>query len=159
MKKYIFGGIAVVAVVLWKFVIGPSLAVTAQNTMGAGWDDAKPELMAQFSSTFATDWAMFNLSQPDIQQMSDCCATKAVEFLNTTDCSYLYNQNTTTEAEHLKNQETCMAKVKYDEAELKFSLDCMRQHFPEDWKHLRTPLMQGYETSFVENGAPASPLG
>ena len=156
MKKFIFGGIGVAAVILWKFVIGPSLAVTAQNSMGTGWDDAKPELMAQFSSTFATDWAMFDLGPTKIQELADCCAAKAVEFLNTTDCSYLYNQATTSEAEHLKNQEACMAKIKYEEEEMKFSLECLRNGFPEDWKHLKTPLKQGYESSFTENGVPAA---
>ena len=156
MKKFIFGGIGVALVVLWKFVIGPSLAVTAQNSLGAGWDDAKGDLMSQFSSTFANDWAMFNLGPAKIQELSDCCATKAVAFLNTTDCSYLYNQATTSEAEHLKNQEACMAKAKYEEEELKFSLECMRDHFPEDWKHLRTPLVQGYESSFTANGVSAA---
>jgi hypothetical protein len=156
MKKYILGAVGIAVVVLWKFVVGPSLAVTAQNTLGAGWDDAKPELMAQFSSTFATDWSMFELGQPKIQELADCCATKAVAFLNTTDCSYLYNQTTTTEEEHLKNQEVCMAKVKYDEEEMKFSLECLREHFPEDWKHLKAPLIQGYESSFTSNGVPAA---
>jgi hypothetical protein len=148
MKKLLMGG----AGVLWKFVIGPSVAVTAQNSLGTGWNDAKPDLSAQFSSAFSTDWAMFNLDTAKIQELSNCCADKAVAFLNSIDCSYLYNQATTSETEHLKKQEACMTKVKYDEAETKFSIDCLREHFPNDWQHLKPPLNQGYEASFIENG-------
>jgi hypothetical protein len=158
MKKLIFGGIAVVAILVWKFVIGPSLAVTASNTAGMGWNDAKPELAANFQATFAKDFASFELGPANIKTLSDCCAEKAVAFLNTTDCSYLYNQTTTSEAEHTKNQEACLAKVKYTEQEEKIGLACLLQHFPNDWKHLKNFMREAYEASFAQSGMSAADI-
>lgn len=155
VTKLVLGGLGVGAVVLWKLVIGPSLAVKAENAMGVGWNDAKPEMVATFGSALGEHLSSFGLTPVETKAVTDCCADKAIEFLNKTDCSYQYNTATQTEAEHLKEQEACFERVKYNEAEEKLTLACMQEKMPDDWKLLRSSLIENFAKGATEEGMPA----
>lgn len=156
MNKWLLGaGAAGVAAVV-KFVVLPSAAVSAQNAMGVGWDDARAEFVSDFDKALGEELAPIGLTQAEIHPVSECAADEIVKFLNGTDCSYQYNTATTTEAEHLAEQEKCMAKVKYDEQEEKVGLICLKQKLPNDWKVMRKSLIEGFAGAAAESGMPAA---
>lgn len=152
MNKWLLGaGAAGVAAVV-KFVVVPSAAVSAQNAMGMGWDDARAEFVSDFDTALVQELGQLGLTQAEIHPVSECAADEIVKFLNGTDCSYQYNTATTSEAEHLAEQEKCMAKVKYDEQEEKVGLACLKQKLPSDWKVMKKGLVEGFTSSAVEGG-------
>jgi hypothetical protein len=156
MKKVIGIVLVIVAVLLWRFLVGPALQVTATNAIGNGWDDAKPEFTRQMQAALLESFADFELPADTRTQISECIAGKSVEFLNTTDCSYLYNKATSSEADHLADQAACMQKVGYEKKEEAFSLDCLKQLLPDDWKHLRKTLVAVFTALRTKGGAGAA---
>lgn len=154
LTRIALGGLGVGAVALWKLVVAPTLAVKAENALGVGWNDARPELVATFGATLAEHLASLSLTPAEAQTVTECCADKAVEFLNATDCSYQYNTATQSEAEHLAEQEACFARVKYEEATEKSTLGCMIEKMPNDWKLLRSGLIENFAKGATSEGMP-----
>lgn len=156
MKK-LLGGVGTVvvvgAIIAFKF-FGPSAEVTLKNATGSGWDDARSELRNQISQVMEQEYEVFDLSASDKNKIADCIVDKSIAFLNETDCSYLYNSATTTEAEHLANQETCMAKVKFEENQEGFTMECLKQNMPDSWKIMKSIFVGIYEEAFTQDGVP-----
>lgn len=124
MKKQVIGVlVAVVALAVWKLVI-PAIVIST-----AGWDDARPELVGKLKSGLPPEARAALGTKTDA--VVGCVADKAIAFLNTTDCKYKYNQTTTSEAEHLKEQDACLEKVEYVKKEEAYAMECMKQHAPE----------------------------
>jgi hypothetical protein len=157
MKKLLggLGGIIVVAGIVIFKMLAPSAEVAATNAMGSGWDGAQAEFMTQITTTLTQEYAAFNLPPDMIQKISKCITDKSVAFLNTTDCSYLYNTATTTEAQHLAAQEQCMAKVQFEKKQEGYTLDCTKESFPDDWKLMHGLFVDEFEKSFAAQGVPA----
>ncbi len=157
MKKVLggLGGIIAIGAFVAFKMTAPSAQVAATNAMGAGWDGAQGEFMTQITSTLTQEYATFKLSPELIQKIAKCITDKSIAFLNTTDCSYLYNTATTTEAQHLAAQEQCMAKVQFDQKQEGYTLDCTKENFPDDWKFMHSIFMEQFELSFTSQGFPA----
>jgi len=153
VKKVIAGIAGVVILVALKFIV-PSLQVEATNATGAGWDDAKAEMNTTFMGVLTQEYSAFALPPATLTTISNCITDRAVAYLNTTDCSYLYNPNTTSESEHLAQQEACMVKVEYEQKEADFTIQCTKENFPEDWKHMQTLLGESFTAVFVAQGVP-----
>lgn len=156
MKKIIGGAgtaVVVVAIIAFKF-LAPSAEVAIQNAAGAGWDDAKADFQAEISQVINTDYEVFVLSQAEKDAITNCIADKSIAFLNGTDCSYLYNTATTTEAEHLANQEKCMEKVKFPEKQEGFTVECTKEHMPNSWKVMEKIFVGVYEEAYTGQGVP-----
>ncbi len=156
MNKWLLGVGAAGAAAVVKFVVVPSVTVSAQNAMGMGWDDARAEFVTTFDAALGQEFAPLGLTQAEIHPVSECAADAAVKFLNGTDCSYQYNTATTTEAEHLAEQEKCMDRVKYEEEEAKIGLACLKQKLPSDWKVMRKSLIEGFAGAATESGMSAA---
>lgn len=152
MKKAIGIVVAVAAVLLWKFVIGPSIQVTASNVTGHGWDDAEAELQGKIQGVLQQSLSVFELPNNVTQKMAKCTTAKAIEFLNATDCSYLYNETTTSEEKHLAGQEECLKRAGYESKEEQFTFECMKEHFPNDWKYMKKTLEDSFVSSFSQEG-------
>lgn len=150
------GALAAGVGLLAKFVIIPSIAVQAQNSMGVGWNDSKSELVQKFTEALAPEFVPLGLTPSELSAITNCCADQAIAFLNTTDCSYQYNQATTSEAQHLKEQEECMQRVSYEQQEAKIALSCFKEHLPNDWKLLKKGLVESFVETAVDGGM--SPL-
>ncbi|MBN2718548.1 MAG: hypothetical protein JXX14_22075 [Deltaproteobacteria bacterium] len=154
MKKILGGvgtAVAVVAILAFKF-LAPSAEVAVKNATGAGWDDAKGDFKAEISQVINSDYEVFVLSQAEKDAITDCIVDKSVEFLNGTDCSYLYNTATTTEAEHLANQEKCMEKVKFPEHQEGFTIECTKTNMPNSWKVMEKIFVGVYEEAYTAQG-------
>ncbi len=156
--KRILGGIggviAVGAYIAFK-LLAPSAEVAIKNSTGTGWDDAKGDFMKEITASLATEYATFGFPNDIIQTISSCISDKSIAFLNTTDCSYLYNTSVTTEAQHLATQEQCMNKVQFDQKQEAFTLECTKVSFPDDWKHMQNPFAVEFEKSFAAAGTTA----
>ncbi|HSC89562.1 MAG TPA: hypothetical protein VLC09_19905, partial [Polyangiaceae bacterium] len=128
----------------------------AQNSMGVGWNDARPELVGKFNEVLQREFASLGLTPTELNGVTGCCADRAIEFLNKTDCSYQYNMATTSEAEHLAEQEVCFTKVKYEEEEGRIALACFKEKLPDDWKLLRSSLVESFVKAAVDGGVDAT---
>jgi hypothetical protein len=159
MKKGIGIAIAIVAGLLWQFVIGPQMEVSTKNALDSGWDDAKAEVAQQQKAAYAESLKGIGLSDAVLDALAGCTADKAIAFLNTTDCSYLYNQTTTSEEEHLAEQEKCMDKVGYSAKEEQFSFECMKANIPNDWNIMSAQLKESLAAGFVAEGLDAAIAG
>ena len=149
------GGIIAIGVIVAIKMLAPSAEVAIKNSTGTGWNDAKNDFMTEITTTLTTEYATFGFAPSIIQTISNCIADKSIAFLNTTDCSYLYNTATTTEAQHLAAQEQCMNKVQFDQKQEGFTLECTREAFPDDWKYMQNIFSGEFEKSFAAQGVPA----
>ena len=98
MKKFasVLGSLAVLGV-------GSFLFTEAEVALG-GWDDAREEFRPLYEQIYR-DLAI----EPQIhKRLINCALDDSIDFLNTTDCSYLYNPKTTSEAEHAARQDACL---------------------------------------------------
>jgi len=97
-----------------KFGVGifaTSAKIHTNNMMHSGWESARAELRKSVEKEVGAV-----ALPPDIKKnYVDCVTNKAVDFLNHTVCSYLYNKLTTTREEHLKAQDECIAKSGYNQ--------------------------------------------
>ncbi|MFH1530392.1 MAG: hypothetical protein ABIK09_06615 [Pseudomonadota bacterium] len=123
-----------------RYFLFPELEIKARKAAGAGWTEAKPEIKGNISSALSEGFVDIDLKQGVLDQVATCVTDKVVEFLNSTDCDYYFNESTTTEAEHLAAQEACLKGVGYDAKEMEFTLACAKQHVPKDWNIMR-PLL------------------
>ncbi len=158
MKKMatIIGAVVAVGLgIAWK-IFAPSAQVEVMNAAGAGWNDARSDLMGQISTTITTEYAVFALPAGVTTKISECIVDKSIEFLNKSDCSYLYNPETTTEAEHLANQEKCLEKVKFEDVQGGYTVECSKAHFPDDWAIMGKIFAGEFEASFAQNGVDAA---
>ncbi|MBN2340812.1 MAG: hypothetical protein JXX29_12770 [Deltaproteobacteria bacterium] len=139
MKKVLGGvgtAVVVVAIVAFKF-LAPSAEVSIKNATGTGWDEAHGDFMTEISGVMDTEYAIFDLSADDKNKIATCIVEKSIKFLNGTDCSYLYNTATTTESEHLANQEKCLDKVKFEKNQEGFTLECLKANMPGKWSVMK----------------------
>ncbi len=123
-----------------KFYLFPELEISARKAAGAGWTEAKPEIKGNILSALREGFVDIDLRQDVMDKVATCVTDQIVEFLNGTDCDYYYNESTTSEAEHLKAQEACLATIGYDAKEIEFTIECAKQHVPKDWNIMR-PLL------------------
>jgi len=151
----IMGGVVGLGVYLGLKFLTPSAEVAIKNSVGEGWSEAKGELTTGILETLRTEYAPFALPEPLLQKMAGCVADKSIAYLNTTDCSYLYNTATTSEAEHLAAQELCLKKVDFEGKQAGYTLECTRADFPDDWQVMRGLLAGEFEKSLVEESTPA----
>lgn len=88
-----------------------SAKIHIQNMMHTGWNSARSELRLAFEKEV-------NTAAPDLDagvktKYLDCVTDKAVDYLNHTTCSYLYNKFITTTEEHMKAQDECIMASGY----------------------------------------------
>ena len=157
MKRLLggIGGIIAVGVIVAIKMLAPSAEVAIKNSTGTGWDDAKGDFMTEITAALTEEYATFGFPPATIQTIAGCISDKSIAFLNTTDCSYLYNTATTTEAQHLAAQEQCMIKVQFEQKQEGFTMECTKASFPDDWKYMHNIFSSEFEKSFAAEGAPA----
>lgn len=138
----------------WKF-FGASAEIAAKNASGSGWNDSRAELSGKFRTVLDSRFEGLEGAQQISIDMTECMTTRAIEFLNGTDCSYLYNKATTSEAEHLSAQEACFKKVGYEDKEKELLLACTKEKFPNDWKAMRPALRKVMKEALAKSdGSP-----
>jgi len=97
-----------------KFGVGvftTSAKIHTKNMTHSGWDSARAELRKSVEKEVES----VALPSEIKKNYVDCVTNKAVDFLNHTVCSYLYNKLTTTMEEHLRSQDECIAKSGYNQ--------------------------------------------
>ncbi|MBN2528743.1 MAG: hypothetical protein JXR76_20300 [Deltaproteobacteria bacterium] len=156
MKKILGGvgtAVAVVAIIAFKF-LAPSAEVAVKNATGSGWDEARDYFATEISKLMKPDFEGLVLDETNQENITNCIVDKSIKFLNETDCSYLYNTATTSETEHLANQETCLAKVRFTEHQEGFRLECLKTYLPRSWKLMEKVFMGIYEEAYIRQGIP-----
>ena len=85
--------------------------------------------------------------KPKIKTMGDCIVTKAITFLNGTDCDYHYVKSTTSKSDHIAKQKKCLKKVGFEKKLELFTVECAQQQLPDDWGILRNALQTEIDKS------------
>jgi len=114
----------------FKFGVGlvtTSATIHAKNAVHKGWDGARAELRKAFESQVQE----IKLPPEIKAKYLDCVTQKAIDFLNNTTCSYLYNKMTTTQEEHLRKQDACVMQSGYMEALEGFAEACGKEVIPD----------------------------
>lgn len=159
MKSKLIGGVGtavvVVGIIAFKF-FSPSAEVELMNASGSGWDDAMADFEAELAEMMNTEYDVFDLSQGDKNKFATCVAKKSIKFLNGTDCSYLYNPATTSEAEHLANQEKCLEEVKFENHQGGFILECLKEKMPTSWAVMKKIFIGVYEEAYTSQGVSST---
>jgi hypothetical protein len=152
MKKGgIVGTIVVIGLIaVWKLVLAPSGEKALIEATGKGWDDAKGEIKPMILEGLSEGLKDSDVGPMEKGVIADCVTDKVVEFLNGTDCSYLYVETVTSKEEHLKQQEECFVKVKLEEKEEAFMVECMKAKLPNDWKIARSSILKAYEEAMTD---------
>ena len=135
---------------IFKMITGPVSPAyfSAKNT----WDGYKAELVEKSRAEYVRDLERFLFSNTTLDVFAECVADKAIAFLNTTECPYLYNPGTTSKEEHLAALKECLAKVGYEAKLEKYSFECMKANIPEDWSIMKKTLSAEFSAGFVESG-------
>ena len=89
-----------------------SANIATKNVTNSGWNGARTELRRMFEK---------ELGDADMDPSSksaflDCVTTKAIDYLNQTSCSYLYNKALTSREQHMRDQDACIHKTGYAKA-------------------------------------------
>ena len=113
MKKGNLIGTLVGLVVLFggKYIYGAfftSVGIEAMSMAGAGWDDSRETFLESYKAEVNKSEHFKSVPEDVKERYINCLADKTVEFLNQTECKYLYNQMTTSKEEHLKEQDACV---------------------------------------------------
>ena len=121
MNKGNIRGTIVGLVVLYggKFIYGAlftSVGIEAMSMAGAGWDESRQMFVDSYGAeVYRSD--EFNSVPDRIKDIYiNCLADKTVAFLNQTECKYMYNKMTTSEEDHIRQQDLCVAKSGLHEA-------------------------------------------
>lgn len=146
MGKTLTFAAAVIAFLAWRFIIGPQMAAN-----DATWDDARPALAAKFTRALGEGMRLDADSEAG-RDIVTCMTLKATAFLNTTNCTYAYNESTTSRDRHLATQRACLKSVRYDEHETVWALDCLQEHGPDDWSFYRGIIAAQVEGASAERG-------
>ena len=132
------GGIIITVVliglgVLFKYVIWPKFAVEAIQKV-SGWEDARSEITAGIQTELTTGLStQIDLPADKKDALLKCLVDKKIEFLNGTECKYYYAEGTTSEAEHLKNQEECLKKANMEAKDEENFIACALVNVPNTW--------------------------
>jgi len=133
-----------------KHFIFPEMEIEARKAAGEGWTDAKPEIKGNMISTLREAFVDVDLGHEVLDRTAGCVSDRIVEFLNGTDCDYYYNESTTSEAEHLADQEACLQGIGYEDKELEFTLACAKQHVPSDWNIMHPALYREMDAALED---------
>lgn len=150
MVSIVLGILVAGGFVAAKYFLFPELEISARKAAGAGWTEARPEIKGNIMSALREGFVDIDLRHDVMDKVATCVTDKVVEFLNGTDCDYYYNESTTSEAEHLKAQEACLAQVGYDDKEVTFTIECAKEHVPKDWNIMRPLLRREMDAALQE---------
>lgn len=144
----IIGAVVLLGIVgVLKFVVQPWLELKQKQSTG-DWTESRSELKAQFKELTKNLFSDMDVPADAMNQVEDCIVDKAIPFLNQSGCKYHYVKTTTSEADHIKEQEKCLEKVGWEKKLELITVECIREKIPNDWKIAKTALirdmMQGF---------------
>lgn len=151
--------IAAIMVVVLVAMIGAAIFAAklwmadASDQLG-NWEDARAELTDSHRRSMRADFAKFGIDAEIMDTIADCITDRAIGFLSTTDCHYKYDRSNMSQSEHLAVQAACFKKVGYKAKTERFTVECLRLHFPDDWGVTQTYLAAGYTEALVTQGLP-----
>ena len=150
MVSIVLGVLVAGGFVAARYFVFPELEIEARKAAGAGWTEAKSEIKGNIVSALREGFVDIDLRADVLDRVAVCVSDKVVDFLNDTDCDYYFNESTTTEAEHLVNQEACLKQVGYDAKEVEFTIACAKEHVPKDWNIMRPLLSREMDAALKE---------
>ena len=127
----IIGTIVLVGIIAAaRYWIIPELQMKSK---GMGWQDAKTELQAKIQPQMSFLQSGFGLDAATANKVTTCVVDDTVAWLNSTECSYYYNEGKTTREEHLKVQEECLQKADFEGKVASIKTKCCLKNMPNTW--------------------------
>ena len=115
-------------------------------TRNTEWDAARADLTPGIrAGLLEADLKLAHIPELVFKSLLDCEVASYIQWLNTTDCAYLYDKATTTLEWHLKEQNACLERAGVTARMKEIDLECTKVKLPNGW-----PL---YEEMFAETFA------
>ena len=150
--------LAVCAFVL-AFQLGKrSSSAGASLSVEVGWDRARPQLHSAFLEQLGAvfDRRSVAVAPEILKSVASCMVDEVAVFLNATDCSLTYRESEKSEIRHLREQSECLQRAGYEKELQGFTLRCLREKLPDDWKMTVPAMETALRTKLIEAGIPAT---
>ena len=102
-------------------------------TRSTEWDAARASLTRKIRAALEANTKLLHIPEPAFEALLDCEVTSYIQWLNTTDCSYLYDEATTTVEWHLKEQNACLERAGVKTRWKEIDLECTKLKVPNEW--------------------------
>ncbi len=144
LLSFVGGGIALIVVLVLKFVVLPKLELAQKKHVQ--WEDARSEIRAKFTTAMAPlfDTTLKDIDAATKKAILDCMVDRAIPVLNATGCDYYYVKTTTSREEATKKQTECLTKAGYPKKEADLTMQCMKEHMPQKWDFLQSAFMTAF---------------
>jgi hypothetical protein len=100
------------------------------------WDAARVDLTSQIRPDLEAKLKLIHVPEAAFEALLDCEVTSYIQWLNTTDCSYLFDKATTTPEWHVKDQKDCLERADAATRLKEIDLACTKLKLPS---YLRDP--------------------
>jgi hypothetical protein len=120
------------------------------------WDAARVDLTSQIRPDLEANLKLAQVPAPVFTALLDCEVTSYIQWLNTTDCSYLFDKATTTLEWHLKDQKACLERADATARLQEIDLACTKLKLPNEWSIFEEMFAQTFAET-VDRRHPKSP--
>jgi len=120
------------------------------------WDAARVDVTSQIRTDLAANLKSAHVPEPAFKALLDCEVTSYIQWLNTTDCSYLFDKATTTLEWHLKDQKACLEQADAATRLKEIDLECTKLKLPNEWSIFQGMFAQTFAET-VDRRHPNSP--
>jgi hypothetical protein len=120
------------------------------------WDPARVDLTSQIRPDLEANLKLVHVPESAFQALLDCEVTSYIQWLNTTDCSYLFDKATTTLEWHLKDQKDCLERADATTRLKEIDLECTKLKLPNEWSIFEDMFAQTFAET-VDRRHPKSP--
>ena len=131
----------------------PELRAARVITRSDEWNAARVDLTSQIRADLEANTKSIHVPEPAFKALLDCEVTSYIRWLNRTDCSYLFDQATTTLEWHLKDQKACLERADAATRLKEIDLQCTKLKLPNEWSIFAGMFAQ----TFAETVDPRHP--
>ena len=121
------------------------------------WDAARVDLTPQIRADLEANLKLAHVPESIFKALLDCEVTSYIQWLNTTDCSYLFDKATTTLEWHLKEQKACLERADATTRLQEIDLACTKLKLPNEWSIFQGMFAQSFAET-VDRRHPKSPI-
>jgi hypothetical protein len=119
------------------------------------WDAARADLTREIQASLEGNVKTAHLPETAFKALLDCEVGAYIQWLNTTDCSYLHDKTTQSLEEHLKEQQACLTWANNGAKLAEIDLSCTKA-LPNEWSLYSDMFAQTFATR-ADRHHPTSP--
>jgi|SRR5450432_414619 hypothetical protein len=93
----------------------------------------RADLTRRFRADFEANLKALRVGEVEFNDLLDCEVSEYIKWVNTTDCSYLYDKTTKSLEKHLEEQTACLNRVGSATRLGEIDLACSKHYLPNDW--------------------------